>query len=237
MKIRKEKIYLLPGLMCNEKLWTQLQTTLQDEYELVHVPIPLEKDIEAMVKALSASLPNESINLLGFSLGGYLASYFAVHFPQKIKRLFIMACSSCALKDEEIEKRQEVLSFIDKHGFKGLSRKKVQSLLDEEHQNNDDVMDIIQSMYTQLGEEVFKTQIKSTLYRKDLMQALMQLRVPLYFYYAQYDRLVDSKWLDAVAHKNISCVKVKRNSHSHMLPLEYPLEVSQAIRDWMQKTA
>lgn len=86
--MKKEKIYLLPGLMNNELLWERINPILEDKYELIYLPIPLTKDFDDAVKYLDNFIKDEKINLLGFSLGAYLASYYTIKRSEKINRVF-----------------------------------------------------------------------------------------------------------------------------------------------------
>ena len=62
----KEKIYLIPGLMTDNRLWSRLIPLLEDEYELVHVPIPHSEDFDEIIDILFNFFKEEKINLLGF---------------------------------------------------------------------------------------------------------------------------------------------------------------------------
>ena len=74
----KEKIYFIPGLMTDNRLWKRVLPLLDDKYEIVHISIPQSTDFDEINKILFEKFKNEEkINLLGFSLGGYIASYFA----------------------------------------------------------------------------------------------------------------------------------------------------------------
>lgn len=79
-------IYCLPGTMCDEGLWQFTQPLLGD-VNLKHVVLPEVDTLDGIVEALSLLLPNEPIHLLGFSMGGYLASAFALKYPERIKQL------------------------------------------------------------------------------------------------------------------------------------------------------
>ena len=62
----KEKIYLIPGLMTDERLWSRIKPFLQNEYELVHVPIPHTEDFDEIIDILFNLFKEERVNLLGF---------------------------------------------------------------------------------------------------------------------------------------------------------------------------
>ena len=76
--------------MRDERIYGQLSYYL-DDYELIHLKIPLSEDFEEIVDILNNNIKEEKINLLGFSLGGYIASYFAIKYPSKIKKLFLLS--------------------------------------------------------------------------------------------------------------------------------------------------
>lgn len=70
--------------MCDERLWNYTQKALGESIILKHVSIPMEETIETIVDALAVILPEHPINLLGFSMGGYLACAFAVKYPERV---------------------------------------------------------------------------------------------------------------------------------------------------------
>ena len=51
-EIKKEKIYLIPGLMTDERLWSRLKPFLENEYELIHVSIPHTQDFDEIIDIL-----------------------------------------------------------------------------------------------------------------------------------------------------------------------------------------
>lgn len=229
----KEKVYVLPGLMCDERLFASLTPYIQNQFEIIFVAIPLAQTVEEMVEKLDKNLPLEPINLLGFSLGGYVASYFAVKHPQRIKRVFIMASSVCSMPQTEIQKRQEVIRFVEKNGLQKLSQKQILKLLDPKNHKNEELKNRIQDMYVDLGEKVFKQQIQSTLYREDLSEKLNALSSVLWFFYAQHDQMIDRSWFDLVKEDERHKIFTHQSS-SHMLPLEEPQKVVELIDLWLQ---
>ena len=186
----KEKIYLIPGLMTDNRLWSRLIPLLEHEYELVHVPIPHSEDFDEIIDILFNFFKEEKINLLGFSLGGYIASYFAITYPNRVNRLFTVAATPGNSTEAEIERRKEKFVVIEKEGFAGLTYEKAKSLLEEKNQNDDELIKIIQDMFIDLGKETFISQLTSTFYRKDLFED-SNLDIPIWFFYSINDRLLN----------------------------------------------
>ena len=45
----KEKIYFIPGLMTDIRLWSRLIPYLENDYEIVHIPIPHSEDFDEII--------------------------------------------------------------------------------------------------------------------------------------------------------------------------------------------
>ena len=74
--MNKEKIYFIPGLMTDARLWSKTLPFLEDEFKIVHVPIPNSTDFDEMVEILNNQFKEDKINILGFSLKIYLIIYY-----------------------------------------------------------------------------------------------------------------------------------------------------------------
>lgn len=224
----KTKIYLLPGLMCNEKLWSKIESDLKIDYELVYLPLPLKDTMAEMIESLE--FKEEKINLLAFSLGGYLASSYAIKHPDKINKLFIVSSSLTNLNNIEIRTRENLLSKINTLVFTGLSSKKVQSLIDDK--NNKELISLIQNMYKDLGQNVLISQLKSTLKRENLLDGILALDISMKIYYSKGDKLINHKWLKEFEEKNKKFIFIKTSGSSHFLPLEKEKELIKEIKNY-----
>ncbi len=227
----KEKIYLIPGLMTDERLWKRVIPLLEDDYELVHVPIPHTQDFDEIIDILFNLFPEEKVNILGFSLGGYIASYFAVTYPNRVNKLFMLAATPGASNEAEIERRKEKFAVIEKDGFNGLTYEKAKSLV--ELQDDEDLIKTVQDMFIDLGKETFISQLTSTFNRIDLFEDLVNLDLPIWFYYSTNDRLLNKEALVKLLSTKHNMKVVSREGTSHNISLEFPEEFSTQVRKWM----
>ncbi|RXJ97430.1 hypothetical protein CRV00_00930 [Malaciobacter molluscorum] len=228
----REKIYLIPGLMTNERLWQRFTPLLKDKFEFVHINIPNTSDYDQINTILDKTLKEKRVNILGFSLGSYIATYFSIMFPHRVKRLFNVAGTPSKTNNIEINRRTEKINSINKNGFTLLGEKKALSLL--ENKNDKDLVKLVQLMYENLGKEVFINQLGSTLYRKDLFEYIKNIDIPIYYYYSVGDRLLNHdaiKILKDMKLKNINICS--REGISHNIPLEDPINFSKQIVSWM----
>ncbi len=232
----KEKIYLLPGLMTDERLWSKL-IPLLDDYELIHLPLPHTCDFDQSVKQLNEQIEDEKINLLGFSLGGYTACYFATKFPKKIKKLMLVAGTPSSMNEDEIEKRKLTLQQMNNLGFKGLSYKKTQSLLEESNRDNEELIALVQDMFSSMGKDVYNVQMESTFKRDDIYKQLTSLKFPIKFFYSLNDRLINHESLKKIKKEHTNIEVISREGTSHMLPLETPELLSDLIKSWIKESS
>ena len=229
----KEKIYLIPGLMCDDRLWKRIKPYLENTYELVHLEIPLTSNFDEIIKILDERIKEDKINLFGFSFGAYIASYYAVKHPNKVKRLFLNAGTPSVMTEKEIEKRNKMLEMMNNFGFQGISSKKVASLLEETNQNDEDMISTIKNMYSDLGKDVYISQMKTINNRIPLENDLIHLNIPIKMFYSTNDRLLNYKSLDNFTEKHTHITKICRVGTSHMIPLEMPKLLSEEIISWM----
>lgn len=228
----KEKIYLIPGLMTDNRLWSRIIPLLENDYELVHTTIPHSEDFDEIIDTLFNEFKEEKVNILGFSLGGYIASYFAITYPNRVNRLFTVAATPGNSTEAEIERRKEKFVAIEKEGFVGLSYEKAKSLL--ENQNDEELIKIIQDMFMDLGKESFISQLTSTFYRKDLFEDLINLSIPIWFFYSKNDRLLNQEAIKKLLLDNHNMNIISREGTSHNIPLEVPELLSNEIKKWMK---
>ena len=226
----KQKIYLIPGLMTDHRLWHRLEPHL-DEYELVHTPIPKSDDFDEIVEFLDENIECEKINLLGFSLGGYIASYYAIKYPSKVQRLFLVGSTPSATEEKDVPRRQQRLSDAKCNPFIPLSIEKATQLL--ELKEDEELAHTMVSMFNDLGHESFIPQLSSTLNRVELFDHLTKLDVPIKFFYSTQDRLLNHNSIEKYMNKEHNIELISREGTSHNIPLEVPLHLSQEIKDWM----
>lgn len=228
----KEKIYLIPGLMTDERLWSRVKPYLDEKYELIHLPIPYSEDFDEINKILDRQINDDKINLLGFSLGGYLATYYAVTFPNKVKRLFLLSSTPSATEQKDIPRREKKLQEAREGNFTSLDENKAVELL--EVKNDKQLVMLVCDMFNELGNEAFASQLALTLKREELFNKLNELKIPTYLYYSLEDRLLNHTSVKALENIEHDFKINYRVGTSHNISLEVPKEFCEEIEKWMQ---
>jgi pimeloyl-ACP methyl ester carboxylesterase len=84
-------LLLIPGTLGRGDIFWQQIEPLSDRLRIIAVSYPFAGGIEAWSDDLSALLDHlgvDTVSVLGSSLGGYLAQYFAALNPDRVERLF-----------------------------------------------------------------------------------------------------------------------------------------------------
>jgi len=223
----KTKLYLIPGTMCTEQLWQFLLPSLSDEFELCYLTIPNKMNLDDISDHLVAQFEEDRVNLLGFSLGGYIASLVASRFPERLDKLMVLANSPCALNADELSLRKQTVSILKRFGYKGMPRVKAEALLAEKSALH---IDLILEMDKALGADTLLSQLENTSSRDDLIQPLLALDCDVRFIYSQKDNLINLAWMQEL--KVLAGHKMSQKmvaGSSHMLPLEEPIMISREI--------
>ena len=219
--------------MCNEILWEKILFAANVQVEFVPLAIPIATSFPQLIEQIIVKLPDKKINLLGFSLGGYLAAYLAVTHPERIGRLMVVANSPCKLNANELSQRQQVLNLIEKFDYKGMGYKKAASMVNDE-QAHADVIDTILQMDAELGKTTLVNQLQITSSRDDLALPLAALTIPINFYFSEADSLINKPWVTMLSDKNEHISVCCTSGKGHMLPLEKPKELLALIEKWVR---
>ena len=227
----KEKIFLIPGLMTDERLWSRLIPHLEDDYELIHFQLPQSEDFDEIAEILDKEIGEDRVNILGFSLGGYVATHYTLKHQEKVERLFLVSSTPSSTELKDIKRREKKLEEAKNSNFTPLSLEKAKELL--EIKDDEELIHIVSNMFNDLGKDAFIPQLASTLKRVDLFEELIGLNIPISFYYSTEDRLLNHTTINAILQKDHKMRLVSRNGSSHNIPLEFSKELSLEIKEWM----
>ena len=206
--------------MCDQQLWRKLWLALGDEFELIHLVIPNKASINGIINGLATKLPNEAINLVGFSLGGYLATALANKYPDRIKTLSILANVPDKLLTEEVLTRGKIIQWVETWGYSGITLKRAKTFLHTCHQENSWILEQIITMDKTLGGKTLLQQLKSTTERRNLLPHLGDCRFPILFAFGEADHLVNASVVVKLAKERPSIEYIEFSHCGHMLPLE-----------------
>ena len=235
----KKIIYLLPGTMCDERLWRFLQSEFNHissaQYTFRPLTIGKHSSIDEIITDIKQQITTDKILLLGFSLGGYLACAFALKYPSMISQLFIVASMPCELPEREVRERIRTVAWIHRQGYLGIPTKRIHALLDESAKNNDDIIALIKAMDLSLGKNTLLHQLTTTTKRENLFDPLKKAPFNKHFLVGRNDKLVALASLQASIKNDESMNLSILENAGHMLPLEKPREMAQWLLSQIER--
>lgn len=224
-------IVAIPGTMCDARLWHRLLPHLPG-VAWRHLAIPDGPDVDSLVSALAASLPAAPVDVFGFSLGGYLAAALACRDPARVRRLFICSNSPRALPEGELRQRRQLLAWLERGDYQGLSDHKVAQMVSADSLADPAIGQCMKAMDASLGPAVLAQQLRATTERPDLQAALATLPMPVWLCFGAADGLVNRDWVHALQRQAPRTVVHEVPGAGHMLPLEAPQPLARLVARW-----
>lgn len=218
----------LPGFLCDERVWAD--TISQLTISGPHIPLHFKdcKDLQDMLDLL-IQLPYPRFNLIGFSMGGYVAELFATQHPERLQRLGLVAVNVGALSERERQWRLNMKEMLGKFQYRGMNEKELSRFLHPNSLNNPHVTQTIVDMSAGYTSEMYLNQMMATLDRKDLAAELSQLPCPILIVAGREDRVVPLRQIESL-HQHIPQAEFKIIDESgHYVPLEKPAELAQIL--------
>lgn len=221
MTDRKIRLDLIPGTLCDERMWSRVAPLLGG-FNLHHVPLHKARTREQMRELIAAHSAPKT-NLVGFSLGAYLAVEYAVAHPERIGTLVLIANSCKGLLPTEAEARKRIVAMLEKNAYSGMTRQRLRELLYPAHMADESITGVIQQMAVELGKEVLLAQFTTTIDRVDYMDRLPELPFPVLIVGAEGDQLVPAEDLrDMATRLPAAQLEMIAQDTGHMIPLEAP---------------
>ncbi len=146
-----------------------------------------------------------------------------------VASLSMVSSSGTALGNSELEQRKLLLQSIKKKQYKGMTQARINFML---HQNNADDTELsstIKAMSDDLGPATLATQTEATSERKNVLDALANLQIPVHFILGEHDKIASPK--QCLSHASLSrqIQTTVIEGAGHMLPLEKSKQLALAL--------
>lgn len=199
-----------------------------------YVPLQWASSLDDML-ALTADrvLPEERVHLVGYSMGGYIATHFARQNPERVASLTLIGYDPAGLSDEEIARRKQLQAFLKKGQFRPDSQLFLERFVHPDQMNNPDVAGIVTDMADDLGATTLLAHTQATTPRKSMTDFLQTRTFNLHIIGADADRIAPP---DAIT-KAIELLRPESSailpSSAHMMMLEKPEDVAALLTAWL----
>lgn len=239
-KTKRGVLVLLPGLLCDEAVWTDQCITLSSAECLV--PSYGEADsLCDMARHVLNVVSAPHFSLAGHSMGGRVALEIARMAPERIERLALLDSGVDARAkgepgEQEYEKRMSLLELSREHGMRHMGMQWARGMVHSDRWSTPLFGEIL-DMIARSTPAVFAAQIRSLLERPDASPVLAALRCPILLVCGRQDAwspLSRHERMHAMCHDSRLAVI---EGSGHMSTMEQPAAVSRVLMEWMATPA
>lgn len=225
-----QPVVFLPGTLCDERVWMPVWGQLNCPQK-AYVPLQWAENFQHMMMLTEDRVDSfsEPVHLVGFSMGGYIASQYAISNPHKVASLTLIGYCSEGLSKQELTQRQLLIKTINNKKYKGSSIARTQQFLHKQNHTSTELTREIMAMSDDLGASVLKAHISACTPRPSLTKQLASRPFEINIIGAEADLIVPPKQLDLM-HSSLD------NSHfdmiteaGHMMMLEQPTQVASLL--------
>ena len=226
-------LLFLPGLICDARIYApQLaafpESRAVDGYGQVDT-------LESMARVVLEQAP-ESFDLFGHSMGGRVALEVFRLAPNRVRRLALASTGVHSVGEGEPAKRRALQAIGHDDGFAALVGTWLPPMV-AEHNRSKPIYGAMRQMCLDAGQDVFDAQINAQLTRPEQESLLAQIRCPTLVMTGALDAWSPPAQHEAIAARIADSTLEIVEGAGHMLPLEAPETVNQAIAAWLSRPA
>lgn len=229
----KIPLVLLPGLLCDEKLWAPQVQALSDMADCRVADLTRHESVKEMAASALEAAP-EKFALAGLSMGGYVAQEIMRQAPERVLRLALLDTSPRADTEEQSVRRRGLIDLAQKGRFKGVTPRLLPLLIHPDRQADEKLTSIIFAMAEHVGMEGFIRQQKAIMGRPDGRADLAKITVPTLVLCGRQDALTPLELHKEMAAGIAGSRLVVIEESGHLPTLERPAEVNMALREWLR---
>lgn len=227
-----EPLVLLPGLMCDARVFQPQIARLSRDRAVTVAPIGGGDRIEEIASGLLDQLPHR-FALAGLSMGGVVALELVRRAPDRVTRLCLMATDAQADTPQIAANREELIVGAQGGRLQEVMRKVIGTdTLVPGPQRLPILSDMLQ-MASELGPDLFVRQMRALQRRPDQQGTLRRIKVPTLVLCGAHDTLTPVRKHSFMAELIPEAVLHVVNDAGHLPTLETPEETTKALIDWL----
>jgi pimeloyl-ACP methyl ester carboxylesterase len=224
-------LLLLPGLLCDERLWGDQAAALAPLARPVVADLTLDDRVEAMAARALATLTG-SFALAGLSMGGYVALEVLRQAPGRVTRLALLDTSARPDTLEQTRRRRGLITLSRSGQFRGVTPRLLPQLIHPSRLDGPVAAEVM-AMAERIGQDAFLRQQEAIMHRPDSRPDLARIAVPTLVGVGADDALTPPHLAEEMA-AMIPGARLRRFAEAGHLPtMETPEAVTAAMAAWL----
>lgn len=225
-------IVLLPGLMCDSRLFQPQINILSRDRTVIIAPVSGFNSVKEIASNILESLPNKFI-LVGLSFGGIVALEILKMRQKEIQKLVLMDTSYFSEQKYISEKRKaQILAVQNGDLEKVMIEEHIPNYLSNDKKDNT-IAKLCKEMALDMGTEVFIQQSLALIGRDDQTEMLGSIEIPTLLLCGEHDKLcpvaVHQKMHKLIKKSSLSIIP----KAGHLPTLESPKLTNRILCKWL----
>lgn len=229
-----EPLVLLPGMMCDARLFGPQISELSADMAVMVAPITQGERVEEIASNLLDQLPHR-FALAGLSMGGIVAMEVLRRAPERVSRVALMDTNPLAETPQVAAAREPQIVAAKSGRMLDVMREEMKPNYLAPGPARTDVLNLVMDMAETLGAEVFVRQSRALQRRPDQQTTLRKCKIPALVLCGAHDALCPVKRHEFMAELIPDAELVVLEGAGHLPPLEQPAETTKALRHWMKR--
>ncbi|WAT17506.1 alpha/beta hydrolase [Aurantiacibacter sp. MUD11] len=228
-------LLFLPGLICDARVYAPQKSAFPEAH--VVDGYGMADSLAEMARIALAEADErgaDQLDVFGHSMGGRVAMEIVRLAPQRVRRLALVSTGIHPVAPNEPAKRAELQQVGYDHGFEALVDTWLPPMVAEAHREMP-IYDVMREMCLSKDQALFDAQIKALLGRPPFDDLLAGLTCPTLVMTGKLDAWAPPKQHEAIAEKIANAELVIVPDAGHMITLEAPQAVNDAISDWLAR--
>ncbi len=228
----KIPLLLLPGLLCDGRLWAPQIAALSERAEPIVADLTRDDSMTGMARGALAMAPPR-FALAGLSMGGYVAQEIMRQAPERVVKLALLDSSARADTPEQTRRRRDLIALSARGQFRGVSPRLLPLFIHPDRFGDTALVETIAAMADAVGAEGFRRQETALMNRPDLRADLARIAVPTLVLCGREDVLTPLPLAEEMA-TAIPGARLEIIEHcGHLTTLERPDETNRALDEWL----
>jgi pimeloyl-ACP methyl ester carboxylesterase len=231
---RPETIMMLPGLLCDQRLFAHQLAALASVAKTVVPDLTQDDSIGPMAERALAMAGSERFALAALSMGGYVALEIMRRAPERVTRLALLDTQARADTKEARSRRRGLMELSEKGDFRGVTARLMPLLIHADRLDDTALTAIIQAMAESTGKEGFLRQQRAILARPDSRPMLLEIACPTFVLAGREDAITPLEVQIEMARAIPQATLVLLPQCGHLAPLERPEAVTRQLLAWLE---
>jgi pimeloyl-ACP methyl ester carboxylesterase len=231
----KTALVLVPGLLCDRRLWQHQVENLGDLAEPVVADVTGSDTIDGLAHAVLRAAPDRFF-LAGLSLGGYVSLGILRAAPERVMRLALLDTSARTDTPEQTVARLELMELAQGGRFEEVPQRLLPSFVHPRRLDDTALTSTVVGMAQAVGPEAFVRQERVIINRPDARQYLAAISCPTLVLCGREDALtplyLSEELADGIPHARLRVIE----GCGHLSTIERPEEATAALREWLKGT-